>query len=53
MDEYAENARGLATAMLEAGRPFEWVLMMVSAYYGDRGREVALAIIEESEPREP
>ena len=49
MDEYAENARGLARAMLDAGRPFEWVLTMVSAYYGQRGREVALSVIEERE----
>lgn len=49
MDEYAENARGLARAMLEAGREPLWVLTMVSAYYGQRGREAALAIIEERE----
>jgi hypothetical protein len=49
MDEYAQNAQGLARAMLDAGREPLWVLTMVSAYYGQRGREAALAIIEESE----
>jgi hypothetical protein len=49
MDDYAENARGLARAMLDAGRPFEWVLMMAGAYFGERGREAALSAIEERE----
>jgi len=49
MDDYAENARGLATAMLDAGREPLWVLTMVSAYYGQRGREVALSVIEEQQ----
>ena len=49
MDDYAENARDLATAMLDANRSFEWVLTTVSAYYGERGREVALSVIEERE----
>jgi hypothetical protein len=36
--------------MLDAGRPFEWVLMMVAAYFGEQqGREAALAIMEERE----
>jgi hypothetical protein len=47
MDDYAENAQGLARAMLDAGREPLWVLTMVSAYYGERGREVALSVIEE------
>jgi hypothetical protein len=50
MDEYAENAKGLARAMLDAGRPLEWVIMMTSAYYGQQiGREAALSAIEERE----
>jgi hypothetical protein len=48
MTDNAINARALAATMLDAGRPFEWVLMMVSAYFGERvGREAALAVIEE------
>jgi hypothetical protein len=50
MNDNVENAKLLASAMLDAGRPFEWVLMMVSAYYGEQqGREAALAVIEERE----
>jgi hypothetical protein len=50
MADNVENARALAATMIDAGRPFEWVLMMVSAYYGEReGREAALSVIEERE----
>jgi hypothetical protein len=44
-----EDAQALAPVMLEAGRPFEWVLMMVTAYFGEVGREAALSVIEEHE----
>jgi hypothetical protein len=39
-----EQARDLATALIEAGRPFEWTLIVLSAYFG---RETALAALEE------
>ena len=39
----ADNAEALARAMLEAGRPFEWTLIVLSAYFG---RETALVAIE-------
>jgi hypothetical protein len=50
MADNVENARGLASAMLDAGREPLWVLMMVSAYFGEQqGREAALSVIEERE----
>jgi hypothetical protein len=42
-----EQARALMLALLEAGREPMWALMLVSAYHGPRGREVALSVIEE------
>jgi hypothetical protein len=42
-----EDATLLARVMLEAGREPVWVVMMVSAYYGDPGRQAALTVIEE------
>jgi hypothetical protein len=44
-----DDARHFAKAMIEAGRPFEFVLEVTAAYYGDLGREVALAAMEEYE----
>jgi len=46
---YEEQARDLATALIEAGRPFEWTLIVLSAYFG---REVALAALEAIEGQE-
>jgi hypothetical protein len=43
----SEDATLLARVMLEAGREPIWVLTMVSAYYGDLGRQAALTVIEE------
>jgi hypothetical protein len=47
-----EDAAMLARLMIEAGRPAAWVLMMVAAYFGERGRDAALAVLEEHELRE-
>ena len=44
-----DDARHFAKAMIEAGRPFEFVLEAMAAYYGDLGREAALAVMEEYE----
>jgi hypothetical protein len=41
-----EDATMLARIMLEAGREPIWVLLMVSAYYGESGRQAALALLE-------
>lgn len=49
MTAITEDAQALARVMLEAGRPPQWVLIMVSAYYGEVGREAALAVLEERE----
>jgi hypothetical protein len=49
MTDNAENAKALASAMLDAGREPLWALTMVAAYFGEPGREAALAIIEERE----
>jgi hypothetical protein len=43
----SENAKALATAMLEAGREPFWVVLVVSWYYGRQGRELALKVVEE------
>jgi hypothetical protein len=43
----AENARALTLAMLEAGREPLWALLITSWYFGDRGREAALALLEQ------
>jgi hypothetical protein len=48
----SEDAQALARVMLEAGRPSLWVLMMVAAYFGERGREAALSVLEERISRE-
>jgi hypothetical protein len=40
-------ARDLAKAMIDAGRSTSFILEYVSAYFGDIGREAALAAIEE------
>jgi hypothetical protein len=42
-----EDAAMLARVMLEAGKEPMWVLMMTTAYYGDPGRQAALAVIEQ------
>jgi hypothetical protein len=42
-----EDAQALARVMLEAGREPIWILLNVSAYYGEQGRQAALAVIEE------
>jgi hypothetical protein len=47
MADNAENAQALARAMLDAGRESMWVLFHVSAYYGEQGRQAALAVIEQ------
>jgi hypothetical protein len=50
MNANVEKAKLLASAMLDAGKEPIWVLMMMSAYYGEKeGREAALAVIEERE----
>jgi hypothetical protein len=41
------QAQDLARVMLEAGREPMWVVLMVAMYYGERGREAALSVIEE------
>jgi hypothetical protein len=43
------SARHFAKAMIEARRPFEFVLEVMAAYYGNLGREVAIAAFEEAE----
>jgi len=48
-----ENAQGLARAMLEAGREPFWVVLVVGWYYGQAGREAALALIEEQGNKAP
>jgi hypothetical protein len=47
MNTNVENAKLLASAMLDAGREPLWVLMMVAAYFGEPGREAASAAIGE------
>jgi hypothetical protein len=42
-----EAARHFARAMIEAGRPFDFVLEVMAAYYGSVGQEVALSVLEE------
>jgi hypothetical protein len=42
-----EDAQALARVMLDSGREPMWVLLHVSAYYGETGRQAALAVIEE------
>jgi hypothetical protein len=49
MNANVENAKLLASAMLDAGREPLWMLMMIGAYFGELGREAALAVIEERE----
>jgi hypothetical protein len=44
-----EAAALLARSMLEAGRPFEWTLIVLSSYFG---REVALVALEGTEGQE-
>jgi hypothetical protein len=44
-----EQARALTEALLAAGREPMWTLLLVSAYHGPKGREVALSVIEEQE----
>lgn len=45
----ANNAEALALAMLDAGRSTQFVLMTLSGYYGETGREVVLGLLEEQE----
>jgi hypothetical protein len=42
-----EDAQALTRVMLEAGREPMWIVLHVSAYYGETGRQAALAVIEE------
>jgi hypothetical protein len=42
-----ENAEGLARAMLDAGREPLWCVLVVGWYFGQAGREAALALLEE------
>jgi hypothetical protein len=42
-----DAARDLAKAMIDAGRSTSFILEYVSVYFGDVGREAALAAIEE------
>jgi hypothetical protein len=44
-----EQARLLTEALLAAGREPMWIVLLVSAYHGPKGREVALSVIEEQE----
>jgi hypothetical protein len=46
MTDTEVNARELAEVMLGSGRPAEWVLLMVAAYFGPQGRDAALGVIE-------
>jgi hypothetical protein len=48
-----EDARDLARAMIEAGRSYEWTLIMVSAYFGRETALVALEAIEGQEYEPP
>jgi hypothetical protein len=45
-----EDARELGRVMLDAGRPFEWTLIVLSAYFT---RDVALAALEQIAEHEP
>ena len=42
-DKVEAQARELARVMIDSGRPFEWTLVVLSAYFG---RDVALEVIE-------
>jgi hypothetical protein len=42
-----EAARHFAKAMVEAGREPSFIYEVMAAYYGDAGREAALAVLEE------
>lgn len=48
-----EDARHFAKAMIDAGRSSEFVLEVMAAYYGDPGREAALAVLEEQNTPSP
>lgn len=49
MTDNVENARGLARAMLDAGKEPLWVTLVVGWYYGRQGRQAALDLLEERE----
>lgn len=44
-----EAARHFAKAMIEAGREPSFIFEVMAAYYGNAGREAALAAMEEAE----
>jgi hypothetical protein len=44
-----EAARHFAKAMVEAGRDPSFIFEVMAAYYGDQGRQAALAVLEEHE----
>jgi hypothetical protein len=48
-----EQARILTEALLAAGREPMWTLLLVAAYHGPRGREVALEVIEDHSKPSP
>jgi hypothetical protein len=43
----AEDARALAEAMIASGREPLWCVLVVGWYFGDRGREAVLELLEE------
>jgi hypothetical protein len=49
MADTTEDARALATAMLESGREGLWVVLVVGWYFGRAGREAALTVLEEQQ----
>ena len=44
-----EAARHFAKAMVEAGRDRSFIFEVMAAYYGNAGRDAALAVMEEYE----
>jgi hypothetical protein len=47
-----DAARHFAEAMIEAGREPSFIFEVMAAYYGNAGREAAIAALEEHESRE-
>jgi hypothetical protein len=48
-----EAARHFAKAMVEAGREPSFIFEVMAAYYGNVGREAALAVLEERNTEHP
>jgi hypothetical protein len=51
--EYDEAARHFAKALIDAGREPSFIFNVMTAYYGEVGREAALNALEEQNSPSP